>query len=200
VAPGESFTYRWTCPQRASAGVWLYQDGSSNGLESLRLGAFGPLIIRAPGEQAPDLPGGPLRRPGDTSTAFAAVPAPPKRGEYLLVIHELPGIGLCLNGRQLLGNTPSLVVGEGTRMALRCLNAASLPLSLNIQGHRWESGGRWVDVELLPPGGGATMEILSASSEGGGGLGEWLITGRSGNAEVSGTLVTTPGGKVILAG
>jgi FtsP/CotA-like multicopper oxidase with cupredoxin domain len=200
VAPGETFTYRWTCPQRAAAGVWLYQDGASLGLENLRLGAFGALIIRAPGEQAPDLPKGPLRRAGDTPTVFASVPLPPMRGEYLLVFHELPGIGLCLNGRQLLGNTPTLVAGDGTRMSVRCLNATTLPLSVTIQGHRWESGGRWVDVELLPPAGGTTMEILSGSSEGGGGLGEWFVTGRSGNAEVSGTLVTTAGGKVSLVG
>jgi hypothetical protein len=199
VAPGESFTYRWSCPQRATAGAWLIRDGGPAAASSTTLGALAVIIIRAPGEQRPDLPAAALRQPGDTATRFAAVPPPPKRGEYVLLFHELPGVGLCLNGRQELGNTPSLVVGMGTRAAIHCLNAAPYPVTVHIHGHRWQSGGRSVDAELLPAGGGATLSILSGSAESGGGLGEWLLTGSTGAARVVGSLVVTAGGALALA-
>lgn len=198
VAPGDAFTYRWTCPQRAAAGVWLYGDAGPDGPSSVAAGAFGALVIQAPGEQEPDAPAGSLRRAGDTSTRFAAVSAPPKRADYLLVFHELPGIGLCLNGRTGLGNTPALVTGEGTRMTVRCLNATHHPVAVTIPGYRWEQGSHYTDVELLPPGGGATLAILSGSAEGGGGPGEWLITGRAGNLFVQGSFVNTQGGPLEL--
>jgi FtsP/CotA-like multicopper oxidase with cupredoxin domain len=198
VAPGESFTYRWTCPQRAAAGAWLIHDASQAGAKSTALGALAVVIIRAPGEQRPDLPAAILRQPGDTTTRFAAVPPPPKRGEHVLLFHELPGVGLCLNGRQALGNTPALVTGLGTRMALQCLNATASPVTVHIHGHRWEREGHWVDTEVLPAGGGATLSILSGSSENGGGLGEWLVTGTTADAQVAGSLVVTAGGVVML--
>ena len=199
VAPGESFTYRWSCPQRSAAGAWLIHDTSQAGGQSLGLGALAVVIIRAPGEQRPDLPAAALRQPGDTATRFAAVPAPPKRGEYVLLFHELPGVGLCVNGRQGLGNTPNLVAGVGTRMSIHCLNAASSPVTVHIHGHRWQCNGRYVDAEVLTTGGGATLSILSGSAESGGGLGEWLITGTTARAQVVGSLVVTAGGAVALA-
>jgi hypothetical protein len=204
VPPGDSFTYRWSCPHKSSAGAWLYGDGAADARQSVAAGAFGVLIIQAPGEQEPDAPTGPLRAAGDTFSRFAAVPAPPKRAEYVLAFHELPGVGLCLNGRAGLGNTPALLTGEGTRMTVRLLNAALNPVTVNIQGHRWERGDHYTDVEFLPPGAGATLSILSGSAEGGGGLGEWLVTGvagatgRSGAQSVSGSFVTTRGGPVEL--
>ena len=198
IAPGESFTYRWTCPHRAAAGAWLYFDGSAAGQRHTAAGAFGVLIIQAPGEQEPDSPSGAIRQPGDSWERFAAVPAPPKRGEYILAYHELPGVGLCLNGRIGLGNTPALVAGEGTRMTVRLLNATNHAVTVTIYGHRWEQGNRYNNVELLPPGSGSTLAILSGSAEGGGGLGEWLITGRTDNHLVSASFVTTRGGRVAL--
>lgn len=198
IAPGDSFTYRWTCPHKSAAGTWLYRDGAADGRQSAAGGAFGALVILAPGEQEPDEPSGRLRRAGDTSAKFAAVPPPPRRADYLLVFHELPGVGLCLNGRTSLGNTPALVTGEETRMTVRCLNATANPLTISIEGHRWERGDRYTDVEFLPPGAGATLSILSGSAEGGGGPGEWLITGRVGNLVVQGSFVNTPGGPLEL--
>jgi hypothetical protein len=140
-----------------------------------------------------------VRQPGDTSVQFAAVPAPPKRGDYLLVFHELPGVGLCLNGRRGLGSTPALVAGPGTRMNVRLLNATDAPLAFYMAGHRWEHASRWTDVELLAPGAGVELSILSASFAEGGGAGEWLITGRAGGQAVHGSLVVTEGGAVTLA-
>ena len=198
VAPGESFTYRWSCPQRAAAGTWLFHDGGPEGQENTAAGAFGVLVIQAPGEQEPDAPAGPLRRDGDTTERFAALPAPPRRTDYVLAFHELPGVGLCLNGRAGLGNTPLLVAGPETRMTVRCVNATAHPLAVHIGGHRWEQGSAYSDVALLPPGAGATLSILSGSAEGGGGLGEWLITGHAGNQSVSGSFVCTRGGALHL--
>lgn len=198
VPPGGSFTYVWTCPQQAAAGTWLYHDASVEGWR-FGDGAFGALVIWAPGEPEGDAPPGPVRQPGDTSVQFAAVPAPPKRGDYLLVFHELPGVGLCLNGRRGLGSTPALVAGPGTRMNVRLLNATDAPLAFYMAGHRWEHASRWTDVELLAPGAGVELSILSASFAEGGGAGEWLITGRAGGQAVHGSLVVTEGGAVTLA-
>ncbi len=198
IAPGESYIYRWTCPQRAAAGAWLIHDAAPAGARSTGLGAFAVLLIRAPGEQLADLPDHALRQPGDTATHIAAVPPAPKRADYILVFHELPGLGLCLNGRQALGNTPALIAGEGTRITMRCLNATAAPVAVHIHGHRWEYAGGSTDVQLLPPGGGTSLSLLSGSFEFGGGLGEWLITGQAGLAVVSGSLVVTGGGAVSL--
>ncbi len=198
VPPGGSFTYVWTCPQQASAGTWLYHDASVTGWRMAE-GAFGALVIWAPGEPEGDPPPGPVRGPGDTSTTFAALPAPPERGDYLLAFHELPGVGLCMNGRRGLGSTPALLAAPGTRMTVRALNATDAPLAFYIAGHRWEHAGRWTDVELLAPGAGVELSILSGSLAEGGGLGEWLITGRAGGQTVHGSLVVTEGGAVTLA-
>lgn len=198
IAPGESFTYRWACPQRAAAGAWLIHDAGPAGVHSTGLGAFAVFLIRAPGEQLSDVPARGLRQPGDTATHIASVPPPPKRADYVLVFHELPGVGLCLNGRQALGNTPVFIAGEGTRMTVRCLNATTVPLAVHIHGHRWEHAGESTDVQVLAPGGGASLSLLSGSSEFGGGLGEWLISGQAGLAVVSGSLVVTGGGAMSL--
>ncbi len=198
VAPGDSFTYRWSAPHKSSAGVWLYGDAAADGRQSAAAGAFGVLLVRAAGEQVADEPPQPLRRPGDSSTRWAALPPPPRRADYVLAFHEMPGVGLCLNGRTLLGNTPALLVGRETRMSVRLLNATLDPLTVTVQGHRWERGDRYTDTEFLPPGAGATLSILSGSAEGGGGPGEWLITGRAGNTSVSGSIVYTDGGPLEL--
>jgi hypothetical protein len=156
-------------------------------------------VISAPGEPEGDPTAGPVRQPGDTSTSFAALPAPPERADYLLVFHELPGVGLCLNGRRGLGNAPALLAGPGTRMSVRVLNATDAPLAFYIAGHRWEHAGRWMDGELLAPATGVALALLEDSFAKGGGLGEWLITGRASGQAVSGSLVVTEGGALTLA-
>ena len=107
----------------AAAGAWLIHDGGAGRREEHGPGRFGrrhhPRAGRAAARPACQRRA-PARR---HATRFAAVPAPPKRGEYVLLFHELPGVGLCLNGRQALGNTPTLVAGMGTRLAIHCLNA-----------------------------------------------------------------------------
>ena len=76
--------------------------------------------------------------------------------------------------------------------------ASTQPVTVTIQGHRWERGPHYTNIEFLPPGMGATLDILSGSAEGGGGPGEWLITGRAGNLLVRASFVTTAGGALEL--
>ena len=51
---------------------------------------------------------------------------------------------------------------------------------------------------MVTVSGAATLAILAGSAEGGGGPGEWLISGRAGHLSVSGSLVATTGGSVEL--
>ena len=200
IPPGESFIYRWSVPHRSTAGAWLYHDHAAASRQSLILGAFGVLRILAAGEQRADLPAGPVRGANGIPPNLTAVPAPPKRADYLLVFHELAGAGMCLNGRQGLSNAPALVAGKDTRMTLRCLNATPSPLTLSIHGHRWQRGEDWYDTEVLAAGSATTFGVLSGSAENGGGLGQWLVTGQGPAGMAAGSLVVTGGGAVALAG
>jgi hypothetical protein len=199
LAPGESFTYRWSVPHRFTAGGWLVYDHGPASEQSLMLGAFGVLRILAPGEQPADQPSRPVRGANDIPPNFAAVPPPPKRADYLLVFHELLGAGLCLNGRQGLANAPALVAGVDTRMVIRCVNATHSPLTVHIHGHRWQRGENWYDTEVLGAGGSTTFGILSGSAQDGGGPGQWLVMGHGAAGMAVGSLVVTTGGAVALA-
>ena len=200
IPPGGSFTYRWSVPHRSTAGAWLYHDHAAAHQQSLTLGAFGVLRILAAGEQRGDLPAGPVRGANGVPPDFAAVPAPPKRADYLLVFHELVGAGMCLNGRQGLSNAPALVAGADTRMTKRCVNATTSPLTLCIYGHRWQRGEDWYDTEVLAASSATTFGILSGSAENGGGPGQWLVMGQGPAGMAVGSLVVTGGGAVALAG
>jgi FtsP/CotA-like multicopper oxidase with cupredoxin domain len=202
VPPGGEFTYRWSCPHLGSAGAWLYHDAAQGGWR-LGEGGFGVLQIHAPGEPEGDLPPQPARArvAGDQELAamtFPALPPPPKRGDYLLVFHELPGVGLCINGRRGLGSAPALLSGSGTRMTIRAVNATAAPLSFYIAGHRWQRAGRWVDAELLAPAEGISLPILAGSLAEGGEPGEWLITGRSGAQVANASLAATGDGSMTI--
>jgi hypothetical protein len=199
VPPGGSFTYRWSIPHRSTAGAWLYHDQAAAHEQSLALGAFGVLRILAPGEQPADLPGRPVRGANDIPPNFAAVPAPPKRADYLLVFHELVGAGLCLNGRQGLSNAPALLAGVGTRMVVRCVNATHGSLTVHIHGHRWQRGEDWHDTEVLGAGGSTRFDLLSGSAQDGGGPGQWLVMGLGVAGMAVGSLVVTGGGALALA-
>lgn len=198
VAPGEHFTYHWTCPHRSAAGVWLLHDHAVQGAAATALGAFGVLRIFAPGEQEADEPSQPPRGPGEGVLHFGHLPEPPRRADYLLVYHELPGLGLCLNGRRPFGCTPLLMAGERTRMTVRVLNACRRPLAFHMHGHRWQQGERWLDGELLGPGAGLTLSLRSSSAEHGGGPGEWMIMGQMEDQRVVASLVVHEEGPLTL--
>lgn len=62
---------------------------------------------------------------------------PPDQAQYLLVFHELEGMGMCINGRQYLGNTPTLVAGAQTRMRFGVAGMGDAFHTFHIHGHRW---------------------------------------------------------------
>src|SRR4051794_32581259 len=63
--------------------------------------------------------------------------APPDQALYLLLFHELEGVGMCINGRQFLGNTPTLVAGVQTRMRFGVAGMGESFHTFHIHGHRW---------------------------------------------------------------
>jgi plastocyanin/FtsP/CotA-like multicopper oxidase with cupredoxin domain len=62
---------------------------------------------------------------------------PPDQAQFLLVFHELEGVGMCINGRQYLGNTPTLVAGAQTRMRFGVAGMGDAFHTFHIHGHRW---------------------------------------------------------------
>ncbi len=198
IAPGETFDYHYSVPHASNAGVWLYHDASLAQEKSIALGAFGAIVVRGGGEMKPNLPTTPLRTPSDTSTHFSNVPQPPASGDHLFVFHELAGMGECLNGRQWLGNTPTVIARNNTRVKYRVVNFSSRAQAFHLHGHRWRLGDDWIDTISIGVGAGITFEILEGTAENGGGAGEWLIAS-SMSETTRASLVVTDGGAVNLA-
>lgn len=197
VAPRASFDYFFTVPHLSNAGVWAYYDGSISQAASMALGACGAVVVRAGGEGKPGVPTQAIRVATDTPARFANVPQPPASGEHLLILHELAGIGECLNGRVGLGNTPTLLARLNTRVKFRVLNLTRRAQTFHLHGHRWRRGDDWTDAETLAAGGGFTFEVLEGSAENGGGNGEWAITFPTA-PQLRASLVVTDGGALAL--
>jgi plastocyanin/FtsP/CotA-like multicopper oxidase with cupredoxin domain len=96
---------------------------------------------------------------------------PADQALFLLLFHELPGVGACINGRKYLGNTPTLVAGPKTRMRFGILGMGEMFHTFHIHGHRWvitgpsgktsstieqspqtEAASQFQDTTLLGPG------------------------------------------------
>lgn len=197
VAPRANFDYSFTVPHLSNAGVWAYHDASVSKDNSIALGAVGTIIVRQGGEGRPLLPTQAVRGANDTPIHFANVPQPPAQGEHLFVIHELAGVGECLNGRIGLGNTPSVLARVNTRVKFRVLNVTTRAQTFHLHGHRWRRGDDWTDTETIPAGGGFSFEVLEGSAENGGGNGEWAITFPTAPRLLA-SLVVTNGGVVDL--
>ncbi len=199
VEPGESFDYTFTAPHLANAGAWLYYDASIASAASIQLGALGALIVRQGGESRSQIASQNLRAGGDTPTHFSNVPPPPTAVEHVLIWHTLAGVGDCLNGRQLLGNTPTLLARLNGRVKFRLLNLATHAQVFHLHGHRWKRGANeWTDTEWLAPGATATFEILEGTVEFGGSNGDWQIE-TVGAPALSASYVVTDGGALNLA-
>ncbi|MCI0478576.1 MAG: multicopper oxidase domain-containing protein [Anaerolineales bacterium] len=197
VAPGDTFDYFYTVPHLANAGAWLYYDHSIAHVENVLAGAFGVMLIRQGGEARSQNPAQMLRGPTDTPTHFTNLLPPPSAVEHVVVIHELAGAGECINGRQLLGNTPTLLTRMNTRTKFRVLNLTTRAQSFYLHAHRWRIGNEWTDAETIPAGGGITFEVLEGTAENGGGNGEWRFVFDA-LSELSGSLVVTDGGALTL--
>lgn len=73
---------------------------------------------------------------------FSSFRKPPEKALYLQLYHELQDMGMCINGRQWLGNTPTVVAGRNTlmRFGLVAMNEATFH-TFHLHGHRWVMPG-----------------------------------------------------------
>ena len=62
---------------------------------------------------------------------------PPAKGLYLQLFHALGSNSTCINGRQYLGNTPTMIAGPATRMRFGVVGMGSEFHTFHIHGHRW---------------------------------------------------------------
>ena len=70
---------------------------------------------------------------------FPVFRAPPDEAQYLLIYHNLGSAGMCVNGRKYLGNTPTLVAGDNTKMRFGVVGMGNVDgfHTFHIHGHRW---------------------------------------------------------------
>ncbi|MFD8478144.1 multicopper oxidase domain-containing protein [Kitasatospora sp. NPDC059673] len=63
---------------------------------------------------------------------------PPSKALYLQLFHALNGaVGMTVNGRSFLGNTPTMIAGRDTRMRFGVVGMGSDTHTFHIHGHRW---------------------------------------------------------------
>jgi FtsP/CotA-like multicopper oxidase with cupredoxin domain/plastocyanin len=62
---------------------------------------------------------------------------PPDKALYLLLFHDLAGVSMCINGRKYLGNTPTLIAGQQTKMRFGVVGMGSDFHTFHLHGHRW---------------------------------------------------------------
>jgi plastocyanin/FtsP/CotA-like multicopper oxidase with cupredoxin domain len=72
---------------------------------------------------------------------FRRFRTPPDQGLYLQLFHEFGNMGMCINGRQNMGNTPTIVAGPNTRMRFGVVGMGDVPHTFHIHGHRWALTG-----------------------------------------------------------
>lgn len=150
-------------PWPTTAGVWLYHDHSIYDMENVSLGAIGLIVIHNPND-AEDvdirrsdlvtqldpnfLPDGsatgpvtfqktgPIQQAGAITHGYFA---PPDKALYLQLFHTLTGTnnGMLINGRQYLGNTPTLIAGPETQMRFGIVGMGDHFHTFHIHGHRW---------------------------------------------------------------
>jgi hypothetical protein len=159
VPPEGTFTYRWnTFGWPSTAGVWLYHDHSVDDSITNTLGSIGILIVHNPkdlddvayqlpdGTPAQDLPNGEINgslKQNKDPTLFVN---PPANALYLQLYHDMrPAVAI--NGRRFLGNTPTLIAGDNTKMRFGVVGMAASTLhTFHLHGHRWvlpgPSGGK----------------------------------------------------------
>jgi plastocyanin/FtsP/CotA-like multicopper oxidase with cupredoxin domain len=63
--------------------------------------------------------------------------APPSQALYLQLYHELGNAGMHINGRKYLGNTPTLIAGQRTKMRFGVVGMGNMFHTFHLHGHRW---------------------------------------------------------------
>jgi FtsP/CotA-like multicopper oxidase with cupredoxin domain/plastocyanin len=66
---------------------------------------------------------------------------PPTKLLMLQLLHRLEGAPMCINGRQYLGNTPTIVSGRSTLMRCGVVGMGSEFHTFHLHGHRWVMPG-----------------------------------------------------------
>ena len=68
---------------------------------------------------------------------------PPAKAQYLLLFHDLEGVGMCINGRKYVGNTPTVVAGPQTDMRFGIVGMGNVDSfhTFHLHGHRWTLNG-----------------------------------------------------------
>lgn len=142
VQHNRTFTYVWEA-RPGTEGTWLYHDHGPMDPLPVFKGLFGPLVIRAPGEQAPE-------------------------AEFFLGFHsfEPPITGLkenfsCINGRAYAGNTPDLRASVGQRVGFHVYGLDNFFHTFHLHGHRWtERDGSIVDTKPFGPADSFRLEFV----------------------------------------
>jgi plastocyanin len=148
-------------PWPTTAGVWLYHDHSICDMENVSLGAIGIIVIHNPddtnqevdirksdnpNELDPEfLPGGSATGPVtfrlNPQLALLEFFPPPSKALYLQLFHTLTGLGdmggMLINGRQYLGNTPTLIAGPESLLRFGVVGMGNDFHTFHIHGHRW---------------------------------------------------------------
>ncbi len=68
---------------------------------------------------------------------FKTFRTPPSKALYLQLYHEFANIGMCVNGRKYLGNTPTVLAGPSSKMKFGVVGMGSMAHTFHIHGHRW---------------------------------------------------------------
>ena len=177
-------------PWPTTAGVWLYHDHSICDMDNVNLGAIGIIVIHNPDDENqevdirkasnpdkldPDfLPGGSATGP----VTFATRPlskalsyfAPPSKALYLQLFHALTGLGamggVLINGRQYLGNTPTMIAGPETLMRFGVIGMGNDFHTFHIHGHRWVvPGANGIAVAPQNPDGSENPDSIQNSPQ-----------------------------------
>jgi len=62
---------------------------------------------------------------------------PPTKALYLQLYHEFANVGMAVNGRKYLGNTPTVLAGPATKMKFGVVGMGTMAHTFHIHGHRW---------------------------------------------------------------
>jgi FtsP/CotA-like multicopper oxidase with cupredoxin domain len=139
---GHTYTYEWTAVT-SSVGTWPYHDhATQQGLTkagpvmelNAQLGMFGMVAVT-----------GPLTAKVDK--------------EFFLFFHDLyaedvPSLSQdydCFNGHAYLGNTPTFQARAGEKVRWRIAALGKEFHVFHVHGHRWVSGDRFVDSQIIGP-------------------------------------------------
>ena len=105
----------------------------------------------------PDLPNNShIGSPVDTISPSPTFITPPAQAAYLQLFHNLePSGGMCINGRRYMGNTPTMVAGENTKMRFGVVGMGNVDgfHTFHIHGHRW----------IIPGPDGNTSDVIQNS-------------------------------------